>query len=78
MRALARIARDAARAEGIGLGWVSILDPGQLCRDLGVPADWRLTAYLCLGRPEEEHADPELERAGWQPRTGRGRALLRR
>lgn len=68
----------AARAAGIGVGWVSILDPERLARDLAVPAGWRLTAYLCLGRPEEEHADPELERAGWQPRTGQGRTLLRR
>lgn len=68
----------AARAAGIGVGWVSILDPGRLCRDLATPADWRFTAYLCLGLPEEQHADPELERAGWQARTGRGRALLRR
>ncbi|EDP63478.1 Nitroreductase family protein [alpha proteobacterium BAL199] len=68
----------AARALGVGVGWVSILDPHRLCADLSVPSDWRFTAYLCLGWPEEEHADPELERAGWQARTGRGRDLLRR
>lgn len=68
----------AARAHGIGLGWVSILDPERLNHDLDVPGDWRFTAYLCVGRPEEEHADPELERAGWQARTGRGRDVLRR
>ena len=68
----------AARALGIGVGWVSILDPERLCADLAVPTGWRFTAYLCLGRPEEEHADPELERAGWQARTGQGRDLLRR
>ncbi|HEY9568133.1 MAG TPA: 5,6-dimethylbenzimidazole synthase, partial [Thalassobaculum sp.] len=60
------------------VGWVSILDPDRLGRDLAVPPAWRLAAYLCLGRPEEEHADPELERAGWQARTGRGRELERR
>lgn len=60
----------AARAEGIGMGWVSILDPDRAARDLGVPTDWRLVALLCLGYPEEEHDDPELERAGWEPREG--------
>lgn len=68
----------AARAEGVGVGWVSILDPERLCRDLAVPAQWRPTAYLCLGLPEAEHSDPELERAGWQARTGAGRVLERR
>lgn len=68
----------AARALGIGVGWVSILDPDRMCADLAVPPGWRFTAYLCLGLPEEEHSDPELERAGWQARTGRGRDLLRR
>ncbi|MEQ9333918.1 5,6-dimethylbenzimidazole synthase [Thalassobaculum sp.] len=68
----------AARAAGIGVGWVSILDPGRLARDLAAPEDWRFTAYLCVGHPEEEHVDPELERAGWQARTGLGRDLIRR
>lgn len=68
----------AARAAGVGVGWVSILDPERLCRDLAAPAGWVATAYLCLGLPEEEHADPELERAGWQARTGAGRVLERR
>ncbi|MBY8977825.1 5,6-dimethylbenzimidazole synthase [Rhodobacteraceae bacterium NNCM2] len=58
----------AARAEGLGLGWVSILDPDRLCRDLGAPPDWTLIAYLCLGHPVEDHTDPELERAGWETR----------
>ncbi|GLK79405.1 5,6-dimethylbenzimidazole synthase [Methylopila turkensis] len=58
----------AARAEGLGLGWVSILDPARVHALLGVPASWRLVGYLCLGRPVEEHDDPELVRAGWQDR----------
>jgi 5,6-dimethylbenzimidazole synthase len=58
----------AARAEGLGLGWVSILDPDQLSADLGVPADWRLIGYLCVGWPEAETDTPELERAGWEAR----------
>lgn len=58
-----------ARAHGLGVGWVSILDPDQLARDLDVPASWRLVAYLCLGWPETaESLTPELERAGWEDR----------
>ncbi|MEM8701007.1 MAG: 5,6-dimethylbenzimidazole synthase [Pseudomonadota bacterium] len=59
----------AARAEGIGVGWVSILDPAVVSRILQVDASWRLVAYLCVGHPEEEHVDPELERARWQARS---------
>lgn len=59
----------AAREAGLGLGWVSIIDPAEVSRALGVPADWKLVGYLSLGWPVEEHLDPELERHGWQPRT---------
>lgn len=59
----------AARAEGVGVGWVSILDPDAVTEALQVDAGWRLVAYLCVGYPEEEHIDPELERARWQART---------
>ncbi len=59
----------AARAHGLGLGWVSILEPEAVGRILEVPATWRFVAWLCLGHPQEEHLDPELERAGWQART---------
>jgi uroporphyrin-III C-methyltransferase/precorrin-2 dehydrogenase/sirohydrochlorin ferrochelatase len=59
----------AARAEGVGMGWVSILDPGEVTAALGVPAGWHLVGYMLLGWPEEAHLDPELERFGWQPRT---------
>ncbi|HLX14278.1 MAG TPA: 5,6-dimethylbenzimidazole synthase [Bradyrhizobium sp.] len=58
----------AARAEGLGVGWVSILEPNIVCRMLDVPETWTLVAYLCVGRPAEEHLDPELERHGWQQR----------
>jgi 5,6-dimethylbenzimidazole synthase len=58
-----------ARADGIGMGWVSILDPTVVRRVLDVPATWNLVAYLCLGFPVEEHLDPELERQGWEVRT---------
>jgi 5,6-dimethylbenzimidazole synthase len=59
----------AARAEGLGLGWVSILDPDAVRSALDLPSDWTFIAYLCIGWPEEEHHDPELERHGWQERT---------
>ena len=62
----------AARAHGIGLGWVSILDPDAVSRTLDVPDAWKLVGYLCLGYPVEEHIDPELERAGWQARSDAG------
>jgi 5,6-dimethylbenzimidazole synthase len=42
----------AARAEGIGMGWVSILDPGTIAAVLEVPPDWRLIGYFCLGFPQ--------------------------
>ena len=58
----------AARAEGLGVGWVSILDPAAVCRELDLPSDWTLVAYLCIGWPQEEHDDPELERHGWETR----------
>ncbi|APE42224.1 5,6-dimethylbenzimidazole synthase [Sulfitobacter alexandrii] len=58
-----------ARSLGLGIGWVSILDPERLCRDLEVPADWTLVAYLCLGWPEEESLTPELETRGWETRA---------
>ena len=59
----------AARAHGLGVGWVSILDPGRLAEALDVPREWSFIAYLCVGWPEEERLTPELERAGWQART---------
>ncbi len=58
----------AARAHGLGMGWVSIIEPKAIGEILDVPAGWALIAYLCIGWPEEEHLDPELERAGWQER----------
>jgi 5,6-dimethylbenzimidazole synthase len=58
----------AARARGIGLGWVSILDPVAVAALLDVPQDWTLIALLCLGYPEAPSETPELERRGWQAR----------
>lgn len=63
----------AARARGVGVGWVSILEPDAVNRILDTPKDWRFIAYLCIGQPEEEHDDPELVRHGWQARIDIGR-----
>ena len=68
----------AARARGLGLGWVSIIDPQRLARDLDVPEGWALVGYLCLGWPAEESETPELERAGWETRRGAPRVILHR
>ncbi|MEH6835830.1 MULTISPECIES: 5,6-dimethylbenzimidazole synthase [Falsihalocynthiibacter] len=58
-----------ARAHGLGVGWVSILDAPKLCAELDVPKDWRLVAFLCMGWPEDDMDSPELERAGWEQRA---------
>jgi len=58
----------AARAEGIGVGWVSILDAGRVASTLGVPADWKFIAYLCVGYPERSDDEPALQRAAWERR----------
>lgn len=58
----------AARAHGVGIGWVSIVDPAALTQILDVPWHWKFIGYLCLGYPTEEHNMPELERSGWQAR----------
>lgn len=56
----------ASRAQGLGMGWISILDPAEVCKILAVPPDWKFIAYLCVGYPEEQHLDPELQRHGWE------------
>lgn len=68
----------AARAEGIGMGWVSILDPERVKAILEVPPAWRFIGYFCLGYPEAENARPELERAGWEQRQCVEAFVLRR
>jgi len=68
----------AARAEGIGMGWVSILTPDRINALLDVPEAWRLIGYFCLGYPETDDTTPELERAGWEQRQDAGAFILRR
>ena len=68
----------AARARGLGMGWVSILDPDKIAEILGVETSWKLIAYLCIGYPQEQHLDPELDRAGWQKRADVSTFVVRR
>ncbi len=68
----------AARAEGVGVGWVSILTPKKVMEALDLPSDWKLIAYLCVGYPIEEHLDPELERSGWETRRPASEFITRR
>ncbi|HYM72217.1 MAG TPA: 5,6-dimethylbenzimidazole synthase [Stellaceae bacterium] len=68
----------AARAEGIGMGWVSILDPAVVREILDVPPAWKLIGYFCLGYPEAANDTPELECTGWEERRSAGVFLVRR
>jgi 5,6-dimethylbenzimidazole synthase len=68
----------AARARGIGVGWVSILEPDDVTGALDVPAQWRFVAYLCVGYPSDASAVPELKRLGWEDFDPRSTDLLQR
>jgi 5,6-dimethylbenzimidazole synthase len=68
----------AARAEGIGMGWVSILDPPRIKEILDVPQSWRFIGYFCLGYPQIESDAPELERAQWERRRDPWACVLHR
>jgi 5,6-dimethylbenzimidazole synthase len=68
----------AARAEGVGMGWVSILDPVAIGRILDVPSGWRFIGYFCLGYPQHEDEIPELELAGWEHRRQSSEFIFRR
>jgi 5,6-dimethylbenzimidazole synthase len=58
----------AARAEGLGVGWVSILDFEELKALLGIPAGHTVVAYLCVGYVSEFRLRPDLEESGWERR----------
>jgi 5,6-dimethylbenzimidazole synthase len=58
----------AARAESLGVGWVSILDFDRLRSILAIPPHVAPVAYLCIGYVSEFPAAPELETAGWETR----------
>lgn len=58
----------AARAEGVGVGWVSIFNERELQDALGIPHHIVPVAYLCIGYVSHFHDKPELEKAGWLAR----------
>jgi 5,6-dimethylbenzimidazole synthase len=58
----------AARAEGLGMGWVSLFDPARLAALLGIPEGGKPVAILCLGQVAEFYAAPMLEQEGWAQR----------
>jgi 5,6-dimethylbenzimidazole synthase len=68
----------AARAQGIGMGWVSILDPQAAASALDVPADWKFIGYFCLGYPQADDTVPELEQSGWEQRRLPSSVILHR
>jgi len=68
----------AARAEGIGMGWVSILEPAAVHAALDTPATWTLIGYFCLGFPEVDDDTPELEREDWEHRRPGDAFVIRR
>lgn len=68
----------AARADGVGMGWVSILDPAAVRVILDVPTSWRLIGYFCLGFPAAEDDVPRLERDGWERRRACETFVVRR
>ena len=58
----------AARAEGIGVGWVSLVEPAVLAAELQLPQGVEPVAYLCLGHPVAFRKHPMLEETGWRAR----------
>ncbi|WP_282703883.1 nicotinate-nucleotide--dimethylbenzimidazole phosphoribosyltransferase [Streptomyces sp. CC219B] len=58
----------AARAEGLGVGWVSFFDEREMVRSLGLPEHLEVIAYLCVGYVDEFPDEPELMQAGWSKR----------
>ena len=68
----------AARAQGVGMGWVSILDPQTVATLLRVPFEWKFIGYFCLGYPQFEDTVPELEKVGWEARQVSSSVIVRR
>jgi len=68
----------AARAEDIGMGWISLLDPARMNDILDVPKSWRCSGYFCRGYPQAEGDRPEVERVGWERRRSAQACILRR
>lgn len=68
----------AARAQNIGMGWVSILDPQAVAAILEVPVEWKFIGYFCLGYPQSAEQVPELQRSQWERRRRPGSFIVRR
>jgi 5,6-dimethylbenzimidazole synthase len=66
----------AARAEGLGLGWVSFFDPDELARLLGIPEGGKPVAILCLGHVEAFYPQPMLEMVDWEKRRAPGELVF--
>lgn len=66
----------AARSEGVGVGWVSILSPSDLSRILRIPREIVPIAYLCIGFVDKFEDGPELERVGWERRAPLGNVIF--
>ncbi len=66
----------AARAEGLGMGWVTLFTPAGIGELLGLPDGVVTLGWLCLGWPDERNPAPGLERAGWSKRTPLADVLL--
>ncbi|NQZ23506.1 MAG: 5,6-dimethylbenzimidazole synthase [Colwellia sp.] len=65
----------AARAENLGVGWVSIIEDDILRGALGIPKNIEIIAYLCIGYVTKFKEKPELESAGWLPRRSVDKAI---
>jgi 5,6-dimethylbenzimidazole synthase len=68
----------AARAEGLGVGWVSIVDPARIAAILDVPPHWIFIGHLCVGYPAQDDDTPALERQGWEHRHSPSATVLYR
>jgi len=68
----------AARAEGLGVGWVSIVDPARVAEILSVPEGWTFIGYLCIGYPLADDDIPVLERESWEHRHAPSEMMLYR
>jgi nicotinate-nucleotide--dimethylbenzimidazole phosphoribosyltransferase len=67
----------AARAEGLGVGWVTLFEPAALAELVGLPDGVATLGWLCLGWPDERPPEPGLERAGWSRRAPLRTVVLR-
>ncbi len=66
----------AARAEGVGVGWVTLFRPEELAALVGLPPGVETLGWLCLGWPDERPPEPGLQRAGWSSRQPLSEVVL--